>query len=103
MTTENGMLIGAEAAWDAPYNEADRLKVATDNAIFFLREERIERRERDTEILQAFEIASNQLLDELRDCLNDGDIQASIAILYDILSHDYDRRGEEMARKELGL
>ena len=98
MTTENGILIGAEAAWDAPYDKADRLNcLKADLAV--------EIREIITygDIVEAIQEAPEQLQQYLHGCWREGDLCDLGASVNDAVGYYVDMLAEKQARKELGL
>ena len=96
--TENGTVIGAEAAWDAPYEEADRFnRLKADLAV--------EIREILTygDLVEAIQEAPEQLQQYLYGCWREGDLCDLGASVNDAVGYYVDLLAEKQARRELGL
>ena len=96
--TENGAVIGAEAAYNAPYDEADRLNcLKADLAV------EIRKNLSYGDIVEAIQEAPDQLQQYLYECWTQRDLCDLGASVDDAVGYYVDMLAEKQARKELGL
>ena len=92
---ENGMVVGAQAEIDRREAEAEARCLRVIDALVYIRTEKVERRKAIDEVLDAIECAPSQLLNYLKECILEDDLQDLLATIDDIYSHHLDTMAQD--------
>ena len=103
MTIENGMIVGAEAEYEAGLDKAEQVQTAIQNTIYYRRNEKISRKDAWKEVLDAVECAPPNFINYLQECAIEHDMMDFRATLSDILEWWNDEQSRKVVHNELGV